>query len=160
MIIGANRNINFRNVAVRVAGGTVRGYGNFANERWQAVAQANGVNLAPFVNQNQLKNVSLAGAQFNGRLILAGTATPFQIASIRTEGAGVQIGGGRVAVSNIQLQDHFAAKLVANNVRLARILKNAPPALANPLAGTFQVAGIEKILASKPYKLQVMPALV
>ncbi|WP_414754879.1 translocation/assembly module TamB domain-containing protein [Anabaena sp. CCY 9910] len=142
VIIGANRNINFRNVAVRVAGGTVRGYGNFANERWQAVAQANGVNLAPFVNQNQLKNVSLAGAQFNGRLILAGTATPFQIASIRTEGAGVQIGGGTVTVSNIQLQDQaFAAKLVANNVRLARILKNAPPALANPLAGTFQVAG-------------------
>ncbi|MBD2346600.1 translocation/assembly module TamB domain-containing protein [Anabaena subtropica] len=142
VIIGANRNINFRNVALKVGGGTVRGYGSFANERWQAVAQASSVNLTPFVNQNQLQNISLAGAQFNGRVILTGTAAPFQIASIRTEGAGVQIGGGTIAVSNIQLQDQaFAARLVANNVRLARILKNAPPALANPIAGTFQVVG-------------------
>ncbi|BAY40924.1 hypothetical protein NIES2111_53140 [Nostoc sp. NIES-2111] len=142
VIVGANRNFNFRNVTLSVGGGTVQGYGSFANERWQAVADASRVSLTPFVNQNQLQNISLAGAQFNGRLILTGTATPFQISSIRTQGAGVQIGGGTIAVSNIQLQDKaFAAKLVANNVRLSRILKNALPALANPIAGTFQVAG-------------------
>ncbi len=78
----------------------------------------------------------------NGRLLLSGTASPFQIASIRTEGAAVQIGGGTVAVSNIQVKDqNFAAQLVANNVRLGRILQNAPAAFAGPLAGTFQIAG-------------------
>ncbi|MBD2361216.1 translocation/assembly module TamB domain-containing protein [Anabaena minutissima FACHB-250] len=142
VIVGANRNYNFRNVVARVAGGTVRGNGTFANERWQAVAQAVGVSLQPFVDQNQLQNVSLAGVELNGRFILAGTAEPFQIASIRADGAGVQIGGGRIAIANIQLQDqNFAARLVANNVRLGRILKNSPPALANPLDGTFQIAG-------------------
>lgn len=142
VVIAANRNLTFRNVALNVAGGVVRGSGSFANQRWQAIAQADGVKLTPFVNTKQLENVSLTGAEFNGGLILTGTAAPFQIASIRTQGAGVQIGGGRVAVSNIQLQDkNFAARLVASNVRLARILRNAPAALIHPLAGTFQIAG-------------------
>ncbi|QLE54574.1 translocation/assembly module TamB [Nostoc sp. TCL26-01] len=142
VIISANRNLTFRNIVARVAGGTVQAYGSFANRSWQAVAVANGVNVEPFVNKNQLQNVSLKEAEFNGRLIVTGTAAPFKIATIRSEGAGVNIGGGTVAVSNIQLQDQtFAARLVASNVRLARILNNAPPALANPLAGTFQIAG-------------------
>ncbi|HIK06947.1 MAG TPA: translocation/assembly module TamB domain-containing protein [Trichormus sp. M33_DOE_039] len=142
VIVGANRNYNFRNVVARVAGGTVRGSGSFANQRWQAVAQAAGVSLQPFVNQNQLQNISLAGTELNGRFLLAGTAEPFQIVSIRPDGAGVQIGGGRIAIASLQLQDkNFAARFIANNVRLGRILKNAPPALANPLDGTFQIAG-------------------
>ncbi|AFY47940.1 hypothetical protein Nos7524_2088 [Nostoc sp. PCC 7524] len=142
VIVSANRNYRFRNVVARVAGGTVRGYGSFVNQRWQAVAQASGVNLAPFVNPEQLQNISLAGAALNGRFVVTGTAEPFAIANIRSEGAGVQIGGGRIVIANIQLQDqNFAASLAANNVRLGRILKNAPPALANPVNGTFQVAG-------------------
>ncbi len=141
-VIAADRTLAFRNVALNVGGGTVRGSGTFANQRWQAVAQASGVGLEPFVDQSQLQNVSLAGAQFNGRVIVEGTAEPFQVANIRTEGAGVNIGGGTIAVSNVQLRDQsFAAQLVANNVRLGRILREAPPALAGPLAGTFQIAG-------------------
>ncbi|WP_414549701.1 translocation/assembly module TamB domain-containing protein [Anabaena sp. CCY 0017] len=141
-VIAADRTLTFRNVALNVAGGMVRGSGSFANQRWRAVTQASGVGLTPFVDQNQLQNISLAGAEFNGRVILEGRAEPFQIASIRTEGAGVNIGGGTVAVSRIQFQDqNFSAQLVANNVRLGRILKESPPALDNPLAGTFQIAG-------------------
>ncbi|MDB9374738.1 translocation/assembly module TamB domain-containing protein [Nodularia sphaerocarpa] len=141
-VIAADRTLTFRNVALNVAGGMVRGSGNFAKGRWQAVTQASGVGLTPFVDQNQLQNISLTGAEFNGRVILEGSAEPFQVATIRTEGAGVNIGGGTVAVSNIQFQDqNFSAQLVANNVRLGRILKESPPALAGPLAGTFQIAG-------------------
>ncbi|MEH2305619.1 translocation/assembly module TamB domain-containing protein [Nostoc sp.] len=140
--IAPNRNVSFRNVALNVSGGTVRATGNYLNERWQAVAVASGVKLEPFVDKSQLQNVSLADAQFNGRLILSGNTAPFKIATIRTDGAGVQIGGGTVAVSNVQLQDQsFSAQLVANGVRLGQILKQSPPALNNPLAGTFQIAG-------------------
>jgi translocation and assembly module TamB len=140
--IAPNRTVSFRNVALNVGGGTVRATGSYANQRWQAVAVASGVQLQPFVDTNQLQNVSLAGAQFNGRLILSGNTAPFKIATIRTDGAGVQIGGGTVAVSNIQLQDqNFSAQLVANGVRLGQILKQSPPVFNNPLAGTFQIAG-------------------
>ncbi|MEH2333934.1 translocation/assembly module TamB domain-containing protein [Nostoc sp.] len=140
--IAPNRIVSFRNVALNVSGGTVRATGSYANQRWQAVAVASGVKLEPFVDKSQLQNVSLAGAQFNGRLILSGSTAPFEIATIRTDDAGVKIGGGTVAVSNVQLQDQsFSAQLVANGVRLGQILKQSPPALNNPLAGTFQIAG-------------------
>ncbi|MEH2111955.1 MAG: hypothetical protein V7K39_05310, partial [Nostoc sp.] len=140
--IAPNRTISLRNVALNVSGGTVRATGSYANERWQAVTVASGVKLQPFVNKSQLQNVSLAAAQFNGRLLLSGSTAPFKIATVRSDGAGVQIGGGTVAISNIQLQDQsFSAQLVANDVRLGQILKQSPPALNNPLAGTFQIAG-------------------
>ncbi|MEH2083168.1 MAG: translocation/assembly module TamB domain-containing protein [Nostoc sp.] len=140
--IAPNRTVSFRNVALNISGGTVRATGSYANQRWQAVAVASGVKLEPFVDKSQLQNVSLTEAQFNGRLILSGSTAPFKIATIRSDGAGVQIGGGTVAVSNIQLQDQsFSAQLVANNVRLGQILKQSPPALNNPLGGTLQIAG-------------------
>ncbi|MHC0065045.1 translocation/assembly module TamB domain-containing protein [Nostoc sp. UIC 10890] len=140
--IAPNRTVSFRNVALNVSGGKVRATGSYTNDRWQAVAVASGVKLEPFVDKSQLQNVSLAGAQFNGRLILSGSTAPFEIATIRSDGAGVQIGGGTVVVSNVQLQDQgFSAQLIANGVRLGRILKQSPPALNNPLAGTFQIAG-------------------
>ncbi|AUT02380.1 hypothetical protein CLI64_19385 [Nostoc sp. CENA543] len=142
VIVGANRNINFRNVVARVGGGTIQGSGSFVNQRWQAVAKASRVSLQPFVNPNQLQNISLAGTELNGRFLLAGTAEPFQIVNIRSQDAGVQIGGGRIAIASIQLQDkNFTARFIANNVRLGNVLKNSPPALANPLDGTFQIAG-------------------
>ncbi|WP_143855730.1 translocation/assembly module TamB domain-containing protein, partial [Nostoc sp. 'Peltigera membranacea cyanobiont' 232] len=140
--ISPNRIVSFRNVALNVSGGKVRATGSYVNERWQAVAVASGVKLEPFVDKSQLQNVSLAKAQFNGRLILSGSTAPFAIATIRSDGAGVQIGGGTVTVSNVQLQEQsFSAQLVANGVRLGQILKQSPPALNNPLAGTFQIAG-------------------
>ncbi|MBE9106656.1 hypothetical protein IQ229_17495, partial [Nostoc cf. edaphicum LEGE 07299] len=151
--IAPNRTVSFRNVALNVSGGTVRATGSYANERWQAVAVASGVKLEPFVDKSQLQNVSLAGAQFNGRLLLSGSTAPFEIATIRSDGAGVQIGGGTVAVSNIQLQDQsFSAQLVANGVRLGQILKQSPPALDNPLAGTFQIAGNRDDFSLKTFR--------
>ncbi|MEA5504209.1 translocation/assembly module TamB domain-containing protein [Halotia wernerae UHCC 0503] len=142
VVVNSDRTVSFRNVALNVGGGLVRAYGSYANERWQAVANASDIQLQRFVDKNQLQNVSLAGAEFNGRLILSGTTAPFQVAAVRTEEAGVQIAGGRIAISQVQLKDEgFTAQLKASDVRLGRILKNAPPALNNPLAGTFQIAG-------------------
>ncbi|AFY31712.1 translocation/assembly module TamB [Calothrix sp. PCC 7507] len=140
--IAPDRTVNFRDVALKVGGGVVQASGTYANQTWQAVAQASGVQLEPFVDKNKLQNVSLAGAEFNGRLLLSGTTGPFKLASIRPDGARVQIAGGTVGVEKLQLQDQsFAAQLVANGVWLGRILKKAPAVLNSPLAGTFQIAG-------------------
>ncbi|MBD2495475.1 translocation/assembly module TamB domain-containing protein [Nostoc sp. FACHB-280] len=150
LIIASDRTIYFQNVALKVGRGVVRAVGTYAKERWQAVVTGDGVELEPFVNKNQLQNVSLAGAEFNGRLILAGTSGPFQLTSIRSQGAAVQIAGGTVAIASVQLQNqNFAAQLVANNINVGRILKQAPPALQGRLAGTFQIAGNRDNLSLK-----------
>jgi translocation and assembly module TamB len=139
--IAPDKSVSFRNVVASVAGGTVVAKGSFSNQSWQAVAQTKGVQLEPFVNKEQLQNVSLAGVDLNGRFRLSGTTGPFQIAKIDSENGQVQIGGGTVAISNINLQEqNVSAQLIAEGVRLGRVLKKAPPILQAPLAGKFQVA--------------------
>lgn len=141
-VIAPDRSLTFRNVVLNVGGGMVRGTGSFAQGRWRAVAQAASVGLTPFVDQGQLANISLAGAELNGGITLEGKAEPFQVATIDTEEAEINIGGGTVAVSNIELQkNNFSAHLVANNVRLGRILTASPWALDGSLGGRLQIAG-------------------
>jgi translocation and assembly module TamB len=142
VVVGANNAVTFRNVALKVAGGTVLAGGNANNGRFSVLAQAKGVQLEPFVDPKQLENISLKGAQFNGSLNIIGSSAPFKIDRIDTRNGGVQIGGGNVAISNLRLQDqNFSAQLVASGVRLSNILKQSPPVLQSPLAGTFQIAG-------------------
>ncbi|MGI8501591.1 MAG: translocation/assembly module TamB domain-containing protein [Hassallia sp.] len=139
--IAPDKTISLRNVVATLPGGTVQANGSFANQRWQAVAQTQGIQLEPFVNKQQLQNVSLAGAELKGRFRLSGTTSPFQIAKIDSDNGRVQIGGGTVAISNIKLQDeNVSAQLVAEGVRLGRVLKKTPPILQAPLAGKFQIA--------------------
>ncbi|WP_017316983.1 translocation/assembly module TamB [Mastigocladopsis repens] len=141
-IVAPDKTVSFRNVALSVAGGTVRVAGSWANQHWQAVADASQVQVQRFVNSNQLQNVSLDDARFNGRLILSGTSAPFTIAKIRPENAKVRLAGGTVGISNIQFgEQSFSAQLVANGVQLGRLLKQAPQTISGPLAGQFQVSG-------------------
>ncbi|MEA5554257.1 translocation/assembly module TamB domain-containing protein [Anabaena cylindrica UHCC 0172] len=141
-IINSDRTVSFRDVAVNINGNVVRGYGNYNSQSWQGVAEASGVKLAPFLNKEQLENISLGDAKFNGRLAISGTSAPFKLTNIRPEGAGVDIAGGRIAISRLQLQDqNFIAELIAQNVRLGQILKQSLPVLNNPLAGKFTIAG-------------------
>ncbi|MDF5721678.1 MAG: translocation/assembly module TamB domain-containing protein [Rhizonema sp. PD37] len=141
-IITQNKSFLFRDVAFNVAGGKVQGSGSWANQQYTAIADASQIEVERFIKPSQLQNISLNNPLFNGRIILSGKTGPFTFSSIRTENAKLQIAGGTVAVSNVQLQDqNFAAKLVADNLYLGQILKQAPPALSGPLAGTFQIAG-------------------
>ena len=143
-IVAPDKTVSFRNVALSVGGGTVQiaGNWNWANQRWQAIADASKVQVQRFVNSSQLQNVSLDDARFNGRLILSGTSAPFKIATIRPDNAKVQVAGGTVAISNLQFgEQSFSAELVADGVRLGRLLKQAPQTLDGPLAGKFQVSG-------------------
>ncbi len=137
-----NQGLLFRNVAFNVAGGMLRGSGSWANQHWQAVADAEQIQAERFVNPTQLQNVSLNNARFNGRFILSGTSAPFKVVTIRPENARLQVAGGTVAVTNLQFEDqNFAAQFVANGIQPRLLLKQAPPLSTGPLAGTFQVAG-------------------
>lgn len=143
-IVASDKTVSFRHVVLSVGGGTVQiaGNWNWVDRRWQAIADASQVQVQRFVNSSQLQNVSLADARFNGRLILSGTSTPFNIATIRPDNAKVQLAGGTVAISKIQFgEQNFSAELVADGVRLGRLLKQAPQALDGQLAGKFQVSG-------------------
>ncbi|WP_413172522.1 translocation/assembly module TamB domain-containing protein [Anabaena azotica] len=141
-IINSDRTVSFRDVAVNIAGNTVRGYGSYNSQNWQAVAQVDGVKLTPFIKEEKLENISLKEAEFNGKLLLSGTSGPFKVTNIRSEGAGINIAGGRIAISRLQLEDkNFNADLIANNVNLGQILKQSPPILNNPIAGKFTIAG-------------------
>ncbi len=116
--------------------------GRYSNQGWLADAQVEGIPLTPFIDEKKLQNISLAGSKFNGHVILSGSTAPFKLLNISTEGAGVKIAGGTVAIAGVQVQNqNFVTQLVANNIRLGQILKQSPPILNNPLAGTFQLAG-------------------
>lgn len=141
-IINSDRTVSFRDVAVNIAGNTVRGYGSYDPQGWQAVAQVDGVKLTPFIKEDKLENISLKEAAFNGKLVLSGTSGPFKVTNIRSEGAGINIAGGRIGISRLQWEDkNFNADLIANNVNLGQILKQSPPILNNPIAGKFTIAG-------------------
>ncbi|PMB26792.1 hypothetical protein CEN47_15640, partial [Fischerella thermalis CCMEE 5319] len=146
VVVNSDRTLNFRNVALSVAGGKVQVAGSWNNQNWQAIADATGVQIEPFVNPQQLENINLNDARFNGRLILSGSSAPFKLGNIRTQNAKVKVADGTVAVSQIQLgENSFSAKLVADGVRLSQLLKQPVPALQPALqaamAGTFQVSG-------------------
>lgn len=141
-VIAPDGSLAFGNVHLQVAGGMVRGSGNFANGRWRGDLQAAGVGLTPFVDKNKLQNISLTGATFNGRVLLEGSTEPWQIATIRTENARVNIAGGTIAVSDVQLQNQeFSAQLVAHGVRIGEIFPKSPSGLHGSLAGKFEIAG-------------------
>jgi translocation and assembly module TamB len=141
-IINSDRTISFRDVAVNIAGNVVRGYGSYNPQGWQSVAQVSSVKLTPFMKEEKLENISLKEAEFNGKLVLSGISRPFKVTNIRSEGAGINVADGRIAISRLQWEDkNFVADLIANNVRLGQILKQSPPILNNPIAGKFTIAG-------------------
>ncbi|WP_208339313.1 translocation/assembly module TamB domain-containing protein, partial [Aetokthonos hydrillicola] len=145
-----NQGLLFRDVAFNVGGGTLEGSGSWANQRWDAIADASGIQVERFVNSSQLQNISLQDARFNGRFALSGTSAPFTVATIRPENARVNVAGGTLAVSSLQWKDQdFAVGLVANAIQPKLLLKQAPPTLNGALNGTFQVAGNTSALSPK-----------
>lgn len=146
-IINSNFTVDFHNVAVNIGGKIVQGYGSYNPESWQAIAQASDVKLTPFlltpfVKEQPLKNLSLGNAAFNGKLVISGNSDNFKITNIRPENATINIAGGKVAISRLQLEDKkFIADLIAKDVQLGRIFKESPPILNYPIGGKFTIAG-------------------
>ncbi len=143
-IINPDRTVSFSDIVAKVGGGIVKGSGSYNHDskRWQALAESSQIKLTSFVDKKQQENISLAGAEFNGGLRLAGNSSPFQIETIIPDRANVNIAGGQVNISQIKLQDqNFTALLLGKDLRLGTILKQANPILNNPLAGNFMITG-------------------
>ncbi len=141
--VAANQLVTFRNVNLNVAGGKVAVAGTYANQNFAAIADATQLQLARLIDTTQIKNVSLQGAQINGRVAVSGTTGPFKIATIRSSDARLGLAGGTITAANIQVNgDIWKAQLQANNIRLGQLLTaQIPPAFQSPLTGAFQVAG-------------------
>ncbi|MGB3650385.1 MAG: translocation/assembly module TamB domain-containing protein [Rivularia sp. (in: cyanobacteria)] len=142
VIVNRDRSFSFRNVALAVAGGTALANGSWNQERWQAVANTKGIQVNQFLNKEQLQKVNLDRANFNGKVIVSGSSTPFKIAQIRTENANIRVGGGTVAVNSVKFDEQrFSAELVASGVEVGRLLKDSNLPFNIPLSGKFQVSG-------------------
>ncbi|MTJ31925.1 translocation/assembly module TamB domain-containing protein [Aphanizomenon sp. UHCC 0183] len=153
-IIHSDRTVSFSDIVAKVGGGIVTGSGNYSydSKRWQALTQASKIQLTSFVDQKQQENISLAGAEFNGRLRLSGNSSPFQIETIIPENANVNIAGGTVNISQIQLNNqNFTALLQGKDLRLATIVKQANPILNNPLSGNFMITSNRENFSLKTF---------
>ncbi|MEB3217156.1 MAG: translocation/assembly module TamB domain-containing protein [Nostocales cyanobacterium 94392] len=138
----AERSFSFRNVALSVPGGKALVYGNWNQQRWQAVADTKGIKVNQLLNQEQLQKVNLDTANFNGRVIISGGSTPFKMAQVRTENANIAVAGGTVAVNSVKFDEQkFSAELVASGVQVGRLLKDSNLPVNAPLSGKFQVSG-------------------
>jgi len=155
--INSDQTVSFRDVVANVGSGIVRGSGTYSNGRWQALAQANKIKLASFIDQKQQENISLTGAEFNGNIRLSGNSSPFKIETIITENANVNIAGGTVNIAQIKLQEqNFTALLLGRNLRLGTILKQKQtnPILNYPLTGKLMIGGNRE-----NFQLKTMTAL-
>ncbi|MBV6626819.1 MAG: translocation/assembly module TamB domain-containing protein [Rivularia sp. (in: Bacteria)] len=141
VIVNRDRSLKFQS-ALAVAGGTALAYGSWNQQRWQAVANTKGIKINQFVSREQLEKVNLESADFNGKVIVSGSSTPFKIAQIKTENADIKVAGGRVAVNSVKFDEQqFSADLVASGVQVGRLLKNVSLPINGSLSGKFQVSG-------------------
>ncbi|MFM7407296.1 MAG: translocation/assembly module TamB domain-containing protein [Cuspidothrix sp.] len=139
-IINPDRTVSFRDIAANFGGGVVKVNGTYSNGNWQAIAAAERIKLTSLIEPKAQQNISLAGSEFNGNLRLLGSTSPFKLETIVPENANVNIAGGTVNISQIKFADkNITALLVAENLRLATILKRPNPILNYPLAGNFMI---------------------
>jgi len=167
-VINPDNSIDFPNVTLNINGNIVRAYGNYNRQKWQAIAQANNIRLANleslFKNkpENNLDNINLTDAELNGKLIVSGTSDDLKITNIRPEQLNVNIAGGRIGLSGVELNNNkFTAHLVSENLRVAKIFKQSPPILNYPLGGKLTIVGdtenisLKTLNASGKAKLQI-----
>ncbi|MGB3638112.1 MAG: translocation/assembly module TamB domain-containing protein [Rivularia sp. (in: cyanobacteria)] len=155
VIVNPNRSLSFRNVALAVAGGTALATGSWNQQQWQAVANTKGIKIDRFVSREQLEKVNLGSANFNGKVIVSGSSTPFKIGQIRTENADIKVAGGTVTVNSVKFDEQkFSAELVASGVQVGRLLKDASLPINGPLSGKFQVSGNTDNFDAKTLQIQ------
>ncbi|MGB7381297.1 MAG: translocation/assembly module TamB domain-containing protein [Rivularia sp. (in: cyanobacteria)] len=155
VIVNRERSLLFRNVALAVAGGTALATGSWNQQQWQAVANTKGIKINQFVSKEQLEKVNLGSANFNGKVIVSGTSTPFKIGQIKTENADIKVAGGTVAVNSVKFDEQkFSAELVASGVQVGRLLKDASLPINGPLSGKFQVSGNTDNFDAKTLQIQ------
>ena len=141
VVVAPDKSVSFQKIKLAVAGGTVKLKGKWNQKDWSAIADADGVKIEHFLSPEQLANVSLRDAIFKGRLLLAGKSNSSDVATIRSQNAKINVAGGTVAISEIELKEKdFNAKLLANGVKVGRLFKQASP-IDGSLAGSLQISG-------------------
>jgi translocation and assembly module TamB len=123
--------IQLRNTQLQVAGGIVRGRGEIADGRWQAVVEASQVALSRFAPQ--------VPGLLNGQAQLSGTLANFSPSSIRgtAQAQLTQLGGGTANVQAQALNGRWQAVVNASQVALNRFSASVP----GVLNGQAQLSG-------------------
>ncbi|MBW4643139.1 MAG: translocation/assembly module TamB domain-containing protein [Goleter apudmare HA4340-LM2] len=127
--------ILFPRAVVNVAGGTITARGQVRQQRWQAVVNA---------QQLQLKNFAqippqIQGVLSNAALNLSGSTVSLQADNIRATGrASLNVAGGAVNLRNINL-DAGRWQTVANATQIQ--LNRLSPQLQGRLSSNVQLAG-------------------
>lgn len=155
VIVNRDRSLLFRDVNLAVAGGTALASGSWNQRRWQAVANTKGIKINRFVSKEQLEKINLDSANFNGKVIVSGTSTPFKVAQIKTENANIGVGGGTIAVNSVKFDEQrFSADLVASRIQVGNLFKDTSLPVKGPLSGRFQVSGNTNNFDTKNLRIQ------
>ncbi len=155
LVISDEGNVQFRDAAFKVAGGTVTGTGQLVKENWQASVNANSIQLTRFPEvPPQYKGV------LNGNLNLSGTTASFQPSAIQGTGQGtVKLAQGTVNVNDIRLNNgRWQAVANASGIPFNQFTENIPGQVVNTnlrLAGTTESFELADIQASGQANLQV-----
>lgn len=123
---------------LNIAGGTVSASNiQLNNGRFRAQVQANNVQLSRVADVPPALQSPIS-ASFN----LAGSLTNFSTSTLSGTGvARLNVAGGTVTASNVQLNEgRFRAQVQANSVQVGR-LAQVPPQFQSPLSGSFNLAG-------------------
>ncbi|MBD2743496.1 translocation/assembly module TamB [Coleofasciculus sp. FACHB-1120] len=127
-------------VQLNIGGGSVNASNvRLNNGRWQASGQASGVQLATVLPESPVQ-----GRLNNGSFNLSGSLAAFTPETISGTAQGnLQVGGGRVSATNVQLGNgRWQASGQASGVQLAKLFPELPPQFQGQLNnGSFKVAG-------------------
>ncbi|MBD2061860.1 translocation/assembly module TamB domain-containing protein [Funiculus sociatus GB2-A5] len=143
--------------SLNLGGGTVNAANvQLNNGRWQASGQADGVQLARVFPQLPSQ---FQGQLNNGSFNLSGSLAAFTPASLTGTASGsLNVGGGTITASNIQLQDgRWQGTIAANDVALEELAEALPasspiPDVQGRVSGTLNASG--SLLASNPAAIQ------
>jgi translocation and assembly module TamB len=154
VVITNAKNIEFQDVAFKVAGGTVAARGKLVDNRWQAFVDANRIQLSQ-VQQipAQFRKYGQNGLfQISSKLNLSGTTASFQPEAIQATGqARLNVADGTVNLRDISLNNGRWQTLAdVSQVALNRFSENLRGRLSSNLliAGTTKSSSLADIRAA------------
>jgi translocation and assembly module TamB len=148
---------------VQIAGGNLQiRQAALANNRWQAVVAASGLQLARLLPPEQARNLPIQQGRITGEARLEGSLDTINLSNIQAVARGsLQTGNGNLQIRQAQLNEgRWQAVVDAAGVQLNR-LPQAPPQLQAIFSGQVQAAGSlesfqpKDIQASASGRLQV-----